>query len=809
MARSCFLACLAFVFLLLPVALQATPGPAELIVLLPPSSDPPTVVSLINNGSTLPYGLSAGNPTGARLVLPDRPIGRTLQWIGAHPTSSLAILHRYIVVEYPVPTDTSAVMATLQAGGQLQSVEPNVTLELAAATATAAVTPNDPYFGVLLGDPEFSQWALHLMGFPAAWSWAKGHAQVGIVDVGVEPNHPELRAYFEPDPENEPGVLIWDGGNFREHRSFNIARSNSTMPNSECDADEVEPGDSYAGHGSHVAGLIGAHANNGTGVAGACWNCSLQIGKAFEAHVTDSTAISTAGAASDRLIKQGVQMLNFSFGAPLSSTVLSCSPGSFGLMCQLLQSAAERQVVIAAATGNGHTAVHFPASEPGVIAVAGLQRKLSPPYFEPWVEAACIGTQCGSNFGPQVDLAAPAKTVLSTLYKEWNHNPDILCGDKSGTAMPGIPGDGLGTCTGTSMATPLVTGLAALVRSVNPFLTNTEVADVLTSTATQATHRTDTMGYGLPQAEAAILRAQGQINGRPIENRLTPLLSLVSVANAVHFYTPAPQEASALTFDGEDPFDTFGPEVVGYSLPGACSTSPCSPNPARATFYTFTSDRLPYAGAPTLVPVYRARYDPQRAASCRSAGGVPLSERRFAYALTPTEILALKTEVVDGSGIGYDVDGLLGWIYPWCEPYLTCRPPGTVALYRLYHNMKDDWVLATEPDRIAYEEQGYHSVQDFFAGVGFVYLNSDNDSDLLVDGWERLLGTNAANPDTDCDGLSDGFEVRAYRSTGSPSSHGYRDPLDGPCFPYFWDGFETGDTRRWSVTTGLDDGIGF
>ena len=65
MARSCFLACLAFVFLLLPVALQATPGPAELIVLLPPSSDPPTVVSLINNGSTLPYGLSAGNPTGA------------------------------------------------------------------------------------------------------------------------------------------------------------------------------------------------------------------------------------------------------------------------------------------------------------------------------------------------------------------------------------------------------------------------------------------------------------------------------------------------------------------------------------------------------------------------------------------------------------------------------------------------------------------------------------------------------------------------------------------------------------------------
>ncbi len=58
------------------------------------------------------------------------------------------------------------------------------------------------------------------------------------------------------------------------------------MPNSECNADEVEPGDEHAGHGSHAAGLIGAYTNNGTGVAGACWNCSLQIGKAFEATVS-------------------------------------------------------------------------------------------------------------------------------------------------------------------------------------------------------------------------------------------------------------------------------------------------------------------------------------------------------------------------------------------------------------------------------------------------------------------------------------------------------------------------------------------
>ena len=802
MAKPRVLACLAFAFLLSPVALHATPGPSELVVLLPPSADPPTVVGLINNGATLPYGLSAGNPTGARLVLPDRPIGRTLQWILTHPTSSLAMLHRYIVVEYPVPTDTAAVMATLQAGGQLQSVEPNVTLELSAAATTAAVTPNDPYFGVLLGDPEFSQWALHLMGFPAAWSWAKGHAQVGIVDVGIEPDHVELAPYAGTP-------ALWQDGNFREHRSFNFSFSDSPMPNSECNPDEVEAGDVWAGHGTHVAGLVGALTNNGSGVAGACWNCSLQIGKAFEANSSVQGEISRAGRTAMRLVKQGAQLLNFSFGTARSNYG-PCGPGSVLEMCQLLQLISERQVVVAAAAGNNRTTVNFPATEPSVIAVGGVKRTLASPYFDRWEESTCPypnGSECGSNFGSSLDLVAPAKSVLSTLYKGWNHNPVILCGDLAG--MPGIPGDGFGTCTGTSMSAPLVTGLAAIVRSVNPLLTHDEVADVLTSTATQASNRTDSLGYGLPQAEAAVLRALGPINNRQIQNRLTPLFSLASLANGIHFYTPAPQEASALTFDPLDPFDSFGPEVVGYSLPGACSTSPCPANPASAHFYVFSSDRSPFSNAPALRPLYRVRYDSARNAFCANGTILPESGRRFAYATTAAEINYFKNETVDGTGKGYDVDGLLGWIYPWCEPNTSCRPSGTAALYRLYNSAKDDWALVVEGDRATYEEAGYHSVQQVFAGVGFVDLNGDFDHDELIDGWERLLGTNPAIADTDCDGLSDGFEVRGYRSTGPPASHGFRDPLDGPCFPYFRDGFETGDTSRWSVTTGLDDGVGF
>ncbi len=111
-------------------------------------------------------------------------------------------------------------------------------------------------------------------------------------------------------------------------------------------------------------------------------------------------------------------------------------------------------------------------------------------------------------------------------------------------------------------------------------------------------------------------------------------------------------------------------------------------------------------------------------------------------------------------------------------------------------------------DRATYEESGYHTVPQVAAGAGFVYPNSDADADLLIDGWERLLGTNAAIADTDCDGLSDGFEVRSYRSTGLPQNHGYRDPRMALAFPIS-DGFESGNTDRWPVATGLDDGVGF
>ena len=118
--------------------------------------------------------------------------------------------------------------------------------------------------------------------------------------------------------------------------------------------------------------------------------------------------------------------------------------------------------------------------------------------------------------------------------------------------------------------------------------------------------------------------------------------------------------------------------------------------------------------------------------------------------------------------------------------------------------------MMTEAERPAYESSGYAVSPSIFPGVGFVYANADADADFLVDGFERLIGSNVAVADTDCDNVADGLEVWSYNSSGEPASHGYGDPLDGPCFAFFQDGFETGDTSRWSLTStgpGEDEGI--
>ena len=793
---------LLLLWLILAPALWGQTNP-ELIVLLPADSNPTAVVAAIGSEGNIPYGLGAGNPIAARLVLPDRPQGRLATWVAQNPDRPLSRFYRYIVLTYPENTDTESLRSTLSAGAVFESVERNE-----GARLHSALTTNDPFLGSFSApDTNFSQWGLHLLELPAAWDWVKGHAQIGVVDTGVQRTHEELQAFSGTAPS-----AVYRGGNVREHLSYDLR-------NERCDIDEKDTAnDPYAGHGTHVSGIIAAKTNNEVGVAGTCWNCSIQMQKVFPEKLGDQlpSLMDRVSEGLEELTEQGASIVNGSFGID-ATALANCAAAPAGIFCSTLALAEERDILFVASAGNDLTAVDFPARDSRVLAVGGIQRVPLPPpqigygwtLWDDRVTPGCPSifypnlysgnTECGSNTGSELDLVAPARAVLSSLYKGLSHNVELECGDASNVLL-GNPDDGFGVCRGTSMAAPFVTGIAGLVRSVNPLLSRVETADVLKSTASQAAGPTTIYGAGIPDAEAAVRRALGSVSGRVLRNRVTPLFTLRGLITENYIATNSPQEASALTFHSEDPFDTVGPLVPWYDLAGGCQISPCPQNRPGASFYVFTTDQPPYPGAPPLTPLYKLRRDPALYSRC-GGPSVPTAAS-FNYTTNAEGIQHFKNRLDEGFNIGFDLDGMLGYIYQWCEPHSACQPPGTVKIHRLYHPQRRDWVLIPENEVAAFSAAGYivpTFPNTYREVLGYAYPNVDSDGDYVIDGFETMLGTNPAVVDSDCDGADDGEEILFYdRASPNPAAHGYGDALRGPCGFLFYDGFESGDVALWN-----------
>jgi serine protease len=267
-----------------------------------------------------------------------------------------------------------------------------------------------------------------------------------------------------------------------------------------------------------------------------------------------------------RAVENGTQVINMSFandGQP--DVYASCSNSSYSLRCVALHHASERGVSIVAAAGNNanfnssgtqqHSDLRsFPAIHPKVMAVSGLQLS-NAGTAQFWTGVPNFGSNFGTvNFGiPQISLAAPAASIMSTAYTNFDWNPGIVCGDSYGGA-----GAGYGWCTGTSMAAPHVSAAAALVKSANPLLGNDAVRAALTSTAeclgssglpcaTDAEKQKQ--GYGVPNVGKAVLKALGNPNA---VNRATPLFSHARLEvqggqqfHKSHFYTAVPQMSMA------------------------------------------------------------------------------------------------------------------------------------------------------------------------------------------------------------------------------------------------------------------------
>ena len=197
---------------------------------------------------------------------------------------------------------------------------------------------------------------------------------------------------------------------------------------------DAPPADDY-GHGTAVAGIIAARSNNRLGMAGICWFCSIMPVKVLDATGSGDDTQVAAGIvwAADH----GAEVINLSLGAPGETPELTAA---------LTYAAGKGVVVIVAAGNSGTTLPFYPAADGNVVSVAGTTT-LDRPYS--W-----------SNYGPWVDVAAPGCNVAP------------------------LTGGTYGGFCGTSSATPVVTGLAALALSVHPTASASAVVRAIEGAAT-------------------------------------------------------------------------------------------------------------------------------------------------------------------------------------------------------------------------------------------------------------------------------------------------------------------------------------
>lgn len=289
-------------------------------------------------------------------------------------------------------------------------VEPNYTRQIVKGA-------NDPKYldGTL--------WGLDKISCPAAWETATDSTViVAVIDTGVQTDHPDLAANMWVNTAEQNGTAGVDddaNGLIDDIHGYDFANNTGDVT------------DDY-GHGTHVAGIIGAVGNNSLGLTGVCWKVqimALRVSIGTSGFIDTDAVISSLQYAGQK----GVKAVNMSFGGTSSATA------------ERDAIAALTSTVCAAAAGNDSTnndvLPFYPANYglPNLIAVASSDE--------------LDGLSSFSNYGPTtIHLMAPGSNIYST-----------------------VPTDDYDTYDGTSMATPHVVGAAALLCEVFPTLTPTQI----------------------------------------------------------------------------------------------------------------------------------------------------------------------------------------------------------------------------------------------------------------------------------------------------------------------------------------------
>ncbi len=442
----------------------ASPGSAtrHVLVRLQPGQGPVTSAAT----GLLPLGSGFESPTPVPALPP-----RNRDLAERHG------LTRWFRVTLAPDADPEMVMGELRDLPGVERVEPD------GPATLAATFPNDPFFAYL--------WALHNTGqiggtpdadidAPEAWDLHTGAdaVTVAVIDTGIAA-HPDLQ--FIP--------------------GWNTVANNANTHDGN-------------GHGTHVAGTIGARGHNGVGVVGVSWGVALMPVK----------CIDNGGGGSESTIAAGI-VWAADHGADIANLSLTTYQGS-GFLAGAVAYAHDLGLVLVAAVGTTQgQGIAYPARFPQCLAVGTTDYYDQAAYF--------------SVYGPEIDLVAPGVEILSTHL---SNNYAVY--------------------SGTSMSAAYVSGLAALLKSYSPTLVNTQIEQIVKDTADDRGPAgwDEHYGWGRINAFGALLRADphGDLNcdGRIDFDDVNPfVLALSDPAAYTAAYPDCPLANADCDGDGAVDFD--------------------------------------------------------------------------------------------------------------------------------------------------------------------------------------------------------------------------------------------------------------
>ncbi len=385
-------------------------------------------------------------------------------------------LSSYYIIEAPEDVSIESMVEEYKKDPNIEYVSPDY-------IRTIYATPNDPLFKQYQQQGD-NQWALYKIGAPNAWDITTGsnNVTIAVLDTGVNYNHEDLA-----------GKVIL-GRNYLTSEGY---------------PGDYNPMDDN-GHGTHVAGIIGANTNNRKGIAGVDWNCKILAIKTFNSSGSGNDWDIIAGI--QYAADNGANIINMSFGGSDYSTAEQ----------DAINYAYASGCILVAAAGNDNTSQpRYPAAYNHVIAVGATDTSDNRAGYKGGPDAHYVGY---SNYGPWVDICAPGGSFyVSSDNWELYGRKILSCGLANNSYV---------WKWGTSMSAPFVSGVAALIKSLKPNATPDEVEGILEGTA-------DYIGEGM---------GAGRVNAQ----------------SACELLSETPPPTSELPAISDFEYDKFGNEYVVY-----------------------------------------------------------------------------------------------------------------------------------------------------------------------------------------------------------------------------------------------------